>query len=127
MIDASNELKMKKVIDAGKELKIAAEQPRRKAAKLGYPTSSSKKRRCSAIQPFVPQSKTQRLTSFFERKSGPADVVEQDAATGTPDDAKNLAVRQKEMIDLYLELKMYRIMSRRYPNTLDIEKLIKQC
>ena len=84
----------------------------------------------NAAQAAFPQSKTQRLTQFgFECRSGPAiapeaDVVEQDAATDTPKDAKNLALRRHEMTRLYSELKFYRDAN---PNIPGIEDLIKQC
>ena len=65
----------------------------------------------TAAQPAFPQSKTQRLTHFgFECRSGPviapeADVVEQDAATDTPENSKNLALRLVRLTSRRLAIK----------------------
>ena len=81
----------------------------------------------SAAQPSCPQSKTQRLTHFFQHKSGP--VIEPEAddtnvALRQREMRQNIALRQREMRQLYSELQSYRDVN---PNTPGIADLIEQC
>ena len=64
----------------------------------------------SVAQPAFPHNKTQRLTHFFSRPSEPAiaseaGVVEQDAATDTPENSKILALRLVRLTSRRLAIK----------------------